>query len=52
MTSSTSGTGTSAWLPTRRGRQLVPVQTMSSPDRALGISADRVKILAGRLFSP
>jgi ABC-type antimicrobial peptide transport system permease subunit len=39
-------------LPTRRGQQLVPVDTMSSPDRALGISADRVKILAGRLFSP
>ena len=41
-----------AVLPTHRGQQLVPVQTMSSPDRALGISADRVKILAGRLFSP
>ena len=39
-------------LPTRPGRQLVPVDTMSSPDRALGISADRVKILAGRPFSP
>src|SRR6476661_6703523 len=41
-----------AVLPTHRGQQLVPVDTMSSPDRALGISADRVKILAGRLFSP
>src|SRR5690349_23158931 len=30
-------------LPTRPGQQLVPVDTMSSPDRALGISADRVK---------
>ena len=39
-------------LPTRRGQQLVPVDTMSSPDRALGISADRVKIVTGRLFSP
>jgi len=39
-------------LPTRRGQQLVPVDTMSSPDRALGISADRVKILAGRRFGP
>ena len=39
-------------LPTRPGQQLVPVDTMSSPDRALGISADRVKIVTGRLFSP
>ena len=39
-------------LPTHRGQQLVPVETMSSPDRALGVAADRVKIVAGRLFSP
>ena len=28
------------------------VNTFSSPDRALGVSADRVKILQGRLFDP
>jgi len=38
-------------LPTRRGQQPVPVDAMSSPDRAMGISADRVKILAGRPFA-
>ena len=41
-----------AVLPARRGQQLVPVETLASPDRRMGISADRVKILAGRLFSP
>ncbi|HYB14547.1 MAG TPA: ABC transporter permease, partial [Streptosporangiaceae bacterium] len=36
------------------GRQAVPelVNTFSSPDRALGVSVDRVKILQGRLFNP
>ena len=35
-------------------RHSVPeqVETFSSPDRALGVSADRVKILQGRLFNP
>jgi ABC-type antimicrobial peptide transport system permease subunit len=28
------------------------VQAFSSPDRALGVSADRVKILQGRMFNP
>jgi len=41
-----------AALPVRRGQAPVPVETLSSPDRALGFSADRVKVLAGRLFSP
>jgi ABC-type antimicrobial peptide transport system permease subunit len=35
-----------------RGSQLTPVETMSSPDRALGITADRVKVLAGHRFDP
>ena len=39
-------------LPVRRGLPLTPVQAFSSPDRALGVSADRVKILQGRMFSP
>jgi hypothetical protein len=34
------------------GSQLTPVETMSSPDRALGITADRVKVLAGHRFDP
>jgi hypothetical protein len=36
------------------GRGAVPelVETYSSPDRALGVSVDRVKILQGRLFNP
>jgi ABC-type antimicrobial peptide transport system permease subunit len=38
-------------LPARHG---VPeaVEALSSPDRTLGVSADRVKILQGRLFNP
>ena len=35
-----------------RGSQLTPVETMSSPDGALGISADRVKVVAGHRFDP
>jgi hypothetical protein len=35
-----------------RGSRLTPVETMSSPDRALGITADRVKVLAGHQFGP
>lgn len=38
-------------LPVRHGLPQ-PVETLSSPDRALGVSADRVKILQGRMFSP
>jgi ABC-type antimicrobial peptide transport system permease subunit len=41
-----------AALPPRRGRQLAPVLTMSSPDRSWGVSVDRVKVLAGRIYSP
>ena len=40
-----------ATLPAR-GRQLTPVETMSSPDGALGITADRVRVLAGHRFGP
>src|ERR1700733_5489166 len=35
-----------------RGSQLTPVETMSSPDGAFGISADRVKVVAGHRFDP
>ena len=41
-----------ATLPARGRQPLTPVETMSSPDRALGITADRVKVLAGHLFDP
>jgi ABC-type antimicrobial peptide transport system permease subunit len=37
-------------LPARRGLSQALVQTLASPDRALGISGDRVKILQGRMF--
>jgi putative ABC transport system permease protein len=37
-------------LPARRGLPQALVQTLASPDRALGTSADRVKILQGRMF--
>lgn len=39
-------------LPVRHGLPQTPVETLSSPDRALGVSADRVKILQGRIFGP
>jgi hypothetical protein len=39
-------------LPPHRGSPLIPVETFSSPDRAFGVSADRVKIAAGRMFNP
>lgn len=41
-----------AALPVRPGQQPVAVETMSSPDRAAGVSADRVKVLAGQLYRP
>ena len=41
-----------AALPGRRGQQMVAVETISSPGRALGISADRVKVLAGQIYRP
>ncbi len=41
-----------AVLPPRRGAPLTPVETFASPDRAFGVSADRVKIVAGRIFNP
>ncbi len=39
-------------LPVRHGPPLAVVQAFSSPDRALGVSADRVKILQGRMYGP
>jgi hypothetical protein len=39
-------------LPARHGPPQTLVQTLASPDRALGASADRVKILQGRMFGP
>ncbi len=39
-------------LPARRGLPPTVVQAWSSPDRAMGVSADRVKILQGRMFNP
>jgi hypothetical protein len=41
-----------AVLPPHRGSPLTPVETFASPDRTFGVSADRVKILAGRMFNP
>jgi ABC-type antimicrobial peptide transport system permease subunit len=41
-----------ATLPGRGRQPLTPVETMSSPDRAFGISADRVKVVAGHRFGP
>jgi len=41
-----------AALPVHRGQPVTVVQTFSSPDRALGASADRVKILQGQMFRP
>src|ERR1700733_10968778 len=39
-------------LPVRRGLPDAEVEPFASPDRAAGVSADRVKILEGRLFPP
>jgi hypothetical protein len=39
-------------LPVRHGLPQTEVEAISSPDRALGVSADRVKILQGRMFGP
>lgn len=39
-------------LPARHGPPQTLVQTLASPDHALGASADRVKILQGRMFGP
>ncbi|HYB17440.1 MAG TPA: FtsX-like permease family protein, partial [Streptosporangiaceae bacterium] len=39
-------------VPVPRGVPDTLVVTLSSPDRNLGVSADRVKILQGRLFNP
>ena len=38
-------------LPARHGVP-DPVNAFSSPDRALGVSADRVKVLQGQMFGP
>jgi hypothetical protein len=39
-------------LPARHGLPQTLVQTLASPNRALGATADRVKILQGRMFGP
>jgi ABC-type antimicrobial peptide transport system permease subunit len=39
-------------LPTARHAYTNQVYAISSPDRAMGVSADRVKVLAGRPFNP
>jgi ABC-type antimicrobial peptide transport system permease subunit len=39
-----------ATLPARGSHSLTPVETMSSPDGSLGMTADRVKVLAGHRF--
>ena len=39
-------------LPVRRGLPTTWVRAFASPDRALGASSDRVKILQGQMFSP
>ena len=39
-------------LPVRHGLPDAEVEAFASPDRAAGVSADRVKILEGRLFPP
>jgi ABC-type lipoprotein release transport system permease subunit len=39
-------------LPARRGLPQTVVETFASPGQALGVSADRVKILQGRMFNP
>jgi hypothetical protein len=41
-----------AVLPARHGPPQTLVQTLASSDRALGASADRVKILQGLMFGP
>ena len=45
------GTGYNMLLPARHGSPFTLVEAFSSGDGSLGISADRVKILAGHLFS-
>ena len=39
-----------ATLPARGSQSLTPVDTMSSPDGSFGLTADRVKVLAGHRF--
>ncbi len=39
-------------LPVRHGVPETAVEAVSSPDRAMGVSADRVKILQGHMFGP
>ncbi len=39
-------------VPVRHGPLDTQVVALSSPDRTLGVSADRVKILQGQLFNP
>jgi hypothetical protein len=39
-------------IPVRRGLPQTSVNAFSSPDGTLGLSADRVKLVQGRMFSP
>jgi ABC-type antimicrobial peptide transport system permease subunit len=39
-------------IPVRRGLPQTAVNAFSSPDGTLGLSADRVKLVQGRMFSP
>ena len=39
-------------LPVRHGVPQIAVDAVSSPDGAMGVSADRVKVLQGRMFGP
>lgn len=39
-------------LPVRHGAPQTQVETLSSPDGTFGVSAERVKILRGRVFRP
>ena len=39
-------------IPLRHGLPQTPVNAFSSPDGTLGVSADRVKIVQGRMFNP
>jgi hypothetical protein len=41
-----------ALLPVPHGRPSAPVEAFSSQDDSFGITADRVKVLSGRRFSP
>lgn len=39
-------------LPVPRGLPQTSVETLGSPDGTLGVTADRVRVLQGRMFDP